>query len=847
MTFEEAALLPRSEKVTLVTMLAEKKAKIFTSYAGFVYFYSVDSFVDLVKQDGESLLSVATIGALIEGSFYYSILEKKVYVHLNDNLNPLDSNVALVYKFHFSNAPIVLPHDLLIGEPIEWLPYLDAIGSVGQQLDDESTGIVLESSSSVRLINSDGFFDEIFDTLLWENKSVDFYSWFPITPILEKRKIFEGVVETKDFAPDFVNFKVKDFVYRLRDFVKLPVFSALDGKFSPSLLDTPKRRIYGQVKQVKCAGVDNVLDGIALSGTVTVLAEQLTLNGTGTFFLSQVAPGDEFIFTINNEEIKLGVESVNSDIEITLNKAPEFSIINKTVKNNPTSAYRSKNRSWHIAGHKLRSPIATITAVISTNRFEVDSTLDIFAGDRILIGTDLISVRRISGNEIITQSAVSPLPIVSDTLTKLPIQNVYFGSRELIYDRDWTYQNTTDAIIQIEDLAEFNITQEQSLGVSVQFTNSSRSITTSAVADFRSILKSNDWIKKNSIVTGQGEWYEILEVKEQEIILREPYLGSTLLTTALIKKVDYIVDDSLITCNCLGLEVAGAWIKTPADAVRHLILNDALFGSVVEESFTQSNADCDYIVSLVIPELLEGEPPSIRNVITKINESVFGSLYGDSSLSISYSILNSRKPESSEVITDTDILSFSSDSTTDIANNIIVNYRPFVDFFTGNDTFETIRYNSGFVDNTSQIKATNERTIYLYEDDKAEIIAQRIALFRSMSNTKVTIKGKMNLFLKVVNDKIFLSLDRLYKRLGGLDRLKIGVVTGVKRSQTETELTISDLGNIFNRVQSIAPNTVSDYSLSGQEDKARWGYILDNQTETPNASTEEGLGNNVIG
>jgi hypothetical protein len=116
-----------------------------------------------------------------------------------------------------------------------------------------------------------------------------------------------------------------------------------------------------------------------------------------------------------------------------------------------------------------------------------------------------------------------------------------------------------------------------------------------------------------------------------------------------------------------------------------------------------------------------------------------------------------------------------------------------------------------------------------------------------MSNTIMTVKGKLNLFLMNVNDKIFIGFDRLFKRLGGLDRLKIGIVTGVKKSQTEAEITISDLGNIFNRVPSIAPNDALDYSSASVEDKARWGYILDNNTETPDPSSEIGLGSGIIG
>lgn len=848
MTFEEAAQLTRSEKVTLVTMKAEAIAKLFDLYSGSIYSRNVDYHVDLIKQNGDSLVSVSSLGAVTEGTFFYSFTEKKVYFRLFGSVSPIGETIGIVYKFFFANAPLILPHDLASGEEIEWLPYVESIGSVGQTLDDENTGIVLESQSNVKMLNSEAYFDEIYDSMIWENKQVQFYSWFPVTNISEHRQVFDGVVESKDFEPDSVSFNVKDFVYRLRDFVNLDLFTTADGNLTPSLLDTPKRRIYGQVKQVRLAGIDQELEGIAITGLVSIDATTANLVGTGTSFLSDLAPGDEIIFTIDGVEYKFGIEEVLTNTTATLNNESEFSIVNETIKNKPAVKYRSVNRVWHIAGHMLRSPLATITTVISNNRFEVDSTQDMFAGDRLSIGADLISIRRISGNEIVTENAISPLPLVNDVLAKLPIQNVYFKEKKLIYLRDWTYTNTaTDAYISINSLAEFNITQDRLLGVSVTFTNGSRSITTSSVVDFRSILKTNDWIRKNSIVSGENDHYEILTVKEQEIVLRAPFTGSTQTTTAYIKVIDHIEDDSIITCDCLGMEVAGSWIKTPSDAVRHLILNDAEFGAVDEISFAQAKADCDYILSMVIPESLEGEPPAIRDVITKINDSCFGSLYGNSSLSISYSILNSVKPETSEVLTDHDILSFNSSSTTDIKNKVKVLYRPFVDFFTGTDTFDVINYNSGFVDTHIGIKATEERTLYLYETDKAEIIAQRIALFKSMTNTKVTLKGKMNLFLNVVNDKIFVNLERLYKRFGGGDRLKIGIVTSVKRSQTETELVISDLGNIFNRVPSIAPNTASDYSGAGSEDKARWGYILNNNSLTPNASSESGLGNGIIG
>jgi len=846
-TFEEAALLTRSEKVTLVTCQAEHLVKLFTLHSGSIYKRSVNHFVESVKVSGQAMTKVSSLGAVVSGTYYHDIKNKTIYLFCVGGVNPKTLEMSFTYKLFFSNAPLNLPYDLASGEVVEWLPYLTSIGSVGQQLDSESTGVVLESSSSIDFINT-GFFDEIFDTFIFENKTVSFYSWFTETPVTEARRVFEGVIDSKDYGISSVKFNVKDFVFKLRDKVNLGVFTALDGTIQDSLIDTPKRRIYGQVKQVKTAGVSNILESFPLTGTATVLIATNTLAGVGTLFLSQVSVGDELIFTVESVVYKFGVESISSNTALVLNKVAETNIISQAIRNNPKIPYRFYNRSWHVAGHALRQPTTTITTVKANNRFIVASTEDIFAGDQVEINGDLVTVRRISGSEIVTQNAIAPTPSAGDTFIKLAIQNVFFGNRELIFNRDWTFINLAEAIITLEPLAEFNITQEKLAGVSITFTSSTSTLSTTATVDFRSILKPRDWIRKNSIISGENTWHEILDVKEQSIILRSNYTGTTATTTALIKAVDYIQDDSLITCNCLGFEDAsGAWLKTPSDVVKHLVVNDAGFSSINAPSFEKAKADCDYVVSLVIPDTIGSEAPSIRDSITRINESVFGSLYGDSSLSISYSILNAEKPDTTKVLKDDDVLSWDTQSKTEIYNNVICSYRPFTDTQNGQDTFETVTYNSGFVDKYVGLKNTLERTLYLFESDKAEIIAQRLALFFSLASTTVTLKGKMLFYLNAVNDKIFINFDRLFKRFGGNDRRKIGIVTGIKKSQTEVEVTISDLGNIFNRVPAICPNTAQDFALAKNDDKVLFGYIVDNDTLTPDAASEDALACNIIG
>jgi hypothetical protein len=824
-------------------MGAVEQVKLFSVHSGSVYVRDTEHFVSKVK-DGSITLTQAFSTSLSSGQWYFDAKSKKLYVRVSDSSDPKTRSLALTYKLFYSTAPIVMPHDLDSGEDVEWEPLVSSIGSIGQQLDEESTGIVLESSSSVSMINNHGYFDEIFDTLIWENQPVEFYSYIAGTPISEIKKIFNGVIESKDFSVTTVNFKVKDFIFRLRDFVSLGRFSSLDGNLDPSMIDRPKRRIYGQVKQLKCTGVDKVLGGTPLSGTISGLFESDQISGTG--FLSQLSPSDELIININGEDKKISIQSVESDTSATLGTELDINLANQTdVTINHAIPPRSKNRLWHVAGHKLRSPTATITSIISENRYVVDDTSDIYAGDQIEINGDLISVRRVSGDEIVLENAVSPLPSVSDEINKLPIQNVFVGSTEYIYSRDWTFSNTTEAIIDFNDLAEFNVADERSLGVTILFTNGSRLLETTSVVDFRSILKPNDWIR-SSLIT-EPTYYEILEVKEQSILLRTAFSGITSTKAAKIKVIETINDNSIVTCNCLGIEVDGEWIKTPSDAVRHLVLNDAELTAIDEDSFIKANADCDYILSLPIPENMGESEPLIRDVVTKINQSVFGSLCGNASLDIAYNILNARKPQDTQILKDDDIISFDSSSTQRIINNIKVNYRPFTDIFSGESAFESYSKTSDFVNNLIGIKSSSERTLYLYEDDKARIIAQRILLFNSLPSTVVTVKAKLNLALLAVSDKMFLSLDRLYKRYGGKDKRKIGTITGVKKNGFDTDIIFTDLGNVYNRIPAIAPNDTLDYSAQIKDDLIRYGYILDNDVLTPDPTSEVSLGNNIIG
>lgn len=832
MNYNQAAQQTRSEKITLVTIESVERLKLFTS-SGSDWIRSTDYFVVGVKENG-----------VIVTSWTYSPTTKVLTIV--GGADPKTRNISVTYRHFYSNAAINLPYDLSSGEPLEWEARVLSIGSIGQQLDSENTGIVLESSSSVDLENTDGFFDSFFDTHIWENQSIKFYSWFPNIPITEKIQLFEGVVESKAFSDKRISFKVKDFVFKLKNQIALNNFTLSDGTVLPSLLYTPKRRIYGQVDGLKCVSLDAILDGYQITGTVTISSASLLITGVSTTFLTDVSPGDEvFIFDSNGIKYKFGVDIVDSDTQLTLGKLPENSFASVDVYIKPVIPNRHKNRTWHIADHKLRQAEAEIQTVLNANTFIVDSVLDMYPGDEVTINGISSLIRRISENVITTVTDIIPVPIATDAIVKNPIKKVYAGVKELFLGIHYLQVNTTEAKIVLYATAERDIADEFTLEGALTFTNGSATVATSI--DLRSSLKTRDWIRSKD--PARTDWYEVLSVSETEIVLRSPiaYIGGPYTESGLCKNITPIDENTLFTVNCLGMEVAGTWMKTASDAVRHLVLNDAGFLTVNETRFAKAKSDCDYVISIVMPETLGQKSPLVRDVITLINNSVFGSLYGDSSQTISYSILNSTKPEIINAIKDDDIISFSVETTQKIANKIIIKYRPYIDRFSGENTFLTYEYQSSFVDDLIGISNTIERVMYLYDTSKATIMGQRVSLFNSLSSSSVRIQAKLNLAQTVVNDKIYLNLDRLYSRYGGLDRRKLGTVTGVKKNGYSTDISVSDLGNIYNRVGSIAPSSVLDYATSNPDDKIKYGYIVDNDTLTPDVASEEGLGNFIIG
>lgn len=568
------------------------------------------------------------------------------------------------------------------------------------------------------------------------------------------------------------------------------------------------------------------------------------IDGVGTDFVNEVSPSDNVKITINQTDYIFPVEQVVSSTQLILSEEISENFTSSQMINEPVVPYRRKNRKWSIAGHRLHEFSCLIVNVLNAVTVEVDFIGDIEENDLIVINNQTYIVTGVSGLKIRINQGL-PLTVSSgDSVVKIPVRKVHSGNTEIVADRDYSVINTTEAILEIDDLAEFNIAKTKNLTVSFSFVNGSSVVNSlSTIVDLTTIIKTRDWIKARRI--DAPEWYEVLSVDVTQIVLRSNFLGATANNSVQLKSPDYIYDNSIILCDCLGLENNLEWIRTPSQAVKYLVEEINVLNIDIN-SFDESLSKCGFELSLFYPKE-SGQLPNIRTMISDINQSCFGSLYLNNSFEFAYSILNSDKPDDLDILKDDDILSFSVSTKNSIVNRVELTYRDFTSSVSGQKANKLYELESEFVNQSSGIKNTLQVNAYLYRDSDAETMAQRWLFFRGLTQSIVKVNSKLNLSGKTLNDKMFLDLRRLYLRYGGNDRKKIGVINSITKDEQGTIVQFNDLGNVFNRVPAIAPDSELDYSLSTDDSIAKWGYIVDNLLNTPDISSENELGNNLIG
>lgn len=845
MQYSDYIKKPSSEKNILMWVEPSEFLVLWTLVSGSIYKRTITRWVVSVKQNGTALTK-ANNASLSSGEWYFDQSNRELYVRCSDDSDPTNK-INATYRMFFAQDYVDAPYDLDSGKRVDYEARINNVSSFKQSIGDNQTGIALDGSGRVSLINADGYFDDIYDKYFWENCRVVIYSYSPLLDTFtQAQKIFEGTISDKSFNDREVTFRVVDFIAKLGDQIKLPIYSVDDNaSIGDAVIGKPKRRIYGRVVGCQAVPLDDIREGYALTGALSGTINTTTVTGSGTSFLSELLQGD--VITVADQE--LTVEAIDSDTSLTVSDDLTATISGQTATVEPARPYVGKGRIWNVAGHKLREPSTTITNVLQRNRFDVNDVTDFLPGDSILVdGTEFATIKRISGNRVTLNANLNLNPNVGDTVVKNPVSAVYYLGNKLVVDRDYSVDNTsTYCNINITSSAEFNIAKIRNIGTCT-FTSGDRTVTAGSGVNFEATLRPGDWLRSNDPT--HQVWYRVSSITDEtNLELQVAYAAANRTNTVFFKSPEYLDSNSLVSVDCIGKENAdGIWVKTAALAVKDMLETDIGLTNIDENSFDLANDKAFYTLSLLIPDEPLGKAPKYRDVINKINQSVFGSVIPLSNFDIAYRILDSEKPDDLELIQDDDIFDYSVKSKMETVKKVIGNYRAFdLSRYEGKKGFLAYEFTSPFVD--ENINVDNEETIdiYLYDDEWAKNIVQRYALIRSLSRSTVNLRTNLLFALKSLGDKIWIKLDRLYRRYGSSDRGKIGIIVSIENDGEQTSVQLEDYGNIFNRVPAIAPDTAVDFSNSTESDRIKYGYVVDNTTETPNTSSELEKGVNLIG
>ena len=271
-TYQEFSQRPVSEKVTLAHIEPSARLLLWNDEGHHIYSKRVNHFVISVRV-GITELMPQTHATLDPGYWYFDPQNSKVYLRMPDDSNPQSSYLSAIYRLFFSDAPYTISYDLSDeGVVVDYEPLIASGGRFSAAVSStDQLGIALESSGSLSLHNTSGYFDGIFDKLFFEQKRVRIYSWSPEINFSEAKLLFDGEITGKSFDDKKVRFNLKDFIHKLRQTVNLGVFSREDGTITDSVIGKPKRALYGKVEGVRAQSVDMVVDGYLLPGTFILL------------------------------------------------------------------------------------------------------------------------------------------------------------------------------------------------------------------------------------------------------------------------------------------------------------------------------------------------------------------------------------------------------------------------------------------------------------------------------------------------------------------------------------------------------------------------------------------------
>lgn len=838
-----------SEKITLSVLHASKRLMAWTLHSGSIY--KLENFdvqvIVSIEDSGNTYTEVQSIAEVTASKFYNDRDNKVLYLRTTGSDNPNGRFLALTFKLFFASSPVTLPHDLASGSEVYWEGSIKSTSAFGVEIDTiNQTSEAIEGSGSLTLFNDQSFWPSNFDKLTFENKPCSIYSYSRGLEPSEAKMIFKGTVDKKTYSNQQIQFSFKDLLSQLQDPILLNNIEDLALRNSSDLDKAKQRMIFGRVHGHRPLNVDEVLDGYPLTGTVSITKGLVAVAGSGTTFLNDFSPNDKIIL----DSVEYTVATVVSDTSLTITEAYAGSVnlVASTYTIIPELPKRYINREWIVSGHALRQPSTTVTDGSSITRIFMASTKDIYDGDLIYIGDlgsgELVRVQTVVSPTLLTLAAsLAVVPLSGTSVFKPAIQNVRIDDVLLTYERDYSF-NATTGLLTLLTTAEKNASPLKRMASNLVFTNTSRVVTGTSLKSL---------VKPGTVVgaEGQATFFEVLSVdSDTQLTLRVP---STYTHSNFGLYKDKILDpeNSVLTCDAMGRTdddtSDGNLLDSAPKIVRQLLIDMGLASSINEASFTLANDLASQPVGLVIPAQYEDiNTPTYREVLNKINPSVFGTLIQDQSFLFSYLVLRPHKSSSALRLQESDVLGTMgiSNAGDKIIKTAIVIYKPLeYNYLTKKESVNTSQKTSTRV--SYLIKNNRQRTFQsiLVDTSDAERHAARWSLILENSTGIIKIKTKLQSVNLEIGSVVDLTHRKLYERSGSTSKRKLGLVESVKKDGMDVEISLVDLSNTFNRIAAINDLTTT-WGNTDEEGRIYGGFISDDYGLISNDS--DSFGCNLI-
>lgn len=824
-----------SEKITLAILSASKRLMGWELHSGSVYKLTNFNFAIIasIEDLGASYTEVLSIGSVAPATYYLDRTAKILYLKTAGSDNPNSRFLVGIVKLYYSNIPVTLPHDLDGGFEVYWEPLINSTSQFGVEIDIiEQTSEAIEGSGSLTLFNDFDFWPKNYDKLSFENQQYQLYSYNRELNASDAKLIFKGRVETQKYNKNTIVFNLKDQFAELRAPIEMATIGSLGLRTGNDLDQAKQRHIYGRVFGIVPTNIDQVLDGYPITGTISISYGDIAVTGYGTLFLKELSPSDKLI--LNGKEYSIATVSTNTSLTLTEIYIGNVNLVTAHVNVSPDKPKRYVNRKFLVAGHPTREPSTVIEAGSDIDTLLVTDTSDIYSGDTLYIGSlgsgNVVTVASVSGQHVINLStSLAETPLIGTSVLKPGVQNVRIDDIPLEYYRDYTY-NSTSAILTLRESAETNA---GSINQSVQnatFTIGSAIVTGTG---FDKLIEPGNVVS----AVGMTDYYEVLSVDSNtQLTLRVNALQNNSPPSPLkFKTLVYTPDKNVLTLDCMGRTddgtPSGSLLNTAPEINEVLLIDAGLSNDINTASFTLAKELVYQDIGIIIPEnYSDTSTPTYRDILNKVNKSVFGSLVQDQDFNFSYIVLQPNKNPNARRFAEHDVLSFTLDATAEqVVKTVIIQYkRKEYDYLTKSESTQTKQVTS---DHSTFVTKTDRQRIietYLVNDIDAAISSARWSFLLQHSSSRLTLSTKLQKTDLNIGDIIEIEHRKFFDRYGSsiTGYQKLFLVESVKRSGLDTNIVATDLSNLFNRVAAI--NTLpTNWDTATDSDRLYGGYYTD--------------------